>query len=117
MWNTQDRETWNVEPRIQRPGMLTPGCGAGLGGPPAGHAGPRQSRPSALVQPCRSKEPVPAVRFPAGVAQPRCAGAAGAPGGQTQGMGTAFFYHFLFQLILSVPSHLFKALGDQASIK
>lgn len=103
----------DAEPRIQRPGMLTPGCGAGLGG----HAGPRQSHPGTLVQPRRSKEPVPAVRIPAGVAQPRCTGAAGAPGGQTQGMGTAFFYHFLFQLILSVPSHLFKALGDQASIK
>lgn len=42
----------------------------------------------------------------------------GGPWAQTQGTGTRFFHRFLFPLLLlSVPSHLFKALSDGESRK
>lgn len=121
-WRAEPQETWDVgypgwgDQRREEPGcdrrVLSPCCGAGLGVPAAGWTGPRQSHPGALVQSCQSREP--------GLAQPRGQTRGQTqvlPGGQTRGVGTGFFYRFLFRLILPVPSHLFKALGDGASTK
>lgn len=106
VWDIQDRETgdvknWDAEPRMLRRAWWP-------------SRWPRWPQPA--LSEWSSQEPMPVTWFPRhGTARVHrhCRG----PWAQTQGTGTRFFHRFLFRLILSVPSHLFKALGDGASRK